>query len=113
MSQKQLLPGEQYPLPMRVGGAPITADEALGVLRRKHRVAARNPKCTVTIPDQLPDDGETAAFNFRLPARLMAHVNARAEMERESLTSVVKRLLTAYAEGSPGTPVVEQPREDL
>jgi hypothetical protein len=113
-TEQPYLPGEEYPLPMRKGGHPITDAEALGVLRRNTRNAlAKRTKRTEgdepVIPTELPDPTVEKVQGFRLPARLLARMAARAEMEGRSLTAVAERLFGAYASGSPGTPVNEAP----
>lgn len=111
------LPGEEEALEFRLGGEPITPDEALGVARRMARVhaayaeARNNP--APPVPDALPpaDAGPVPAA-YRLPPRLLSFVRAKAEMEGTTVTAVIIEALTAYANSVPGARVeYRMPRE--
>ncbi len=97
------LPGEDAPLAMRPGGAPITPEEALGVARRVARVArARGRLVRLDAVDELPPEEATL-----VPAayRLLHAVRAKAEMEGRSVTAVLTEALQAYADSPPAATV--------
>lgn len=103
------LPGELKPLDWVPGRGPITADEALGVMRRRRRVElAGHPKSPGSrggVPDELPPaSAPKKASVFRFPPRVMAFAHARAELEGVPLTAVLEELLRAYAESAPQRP---------
>lgn len=105
----EALPGELKPLDWYEGRGPITADEALGVMRRRRRVElAGVPKSRgkrAGVPSELPPAvGPKKASVFRLPERTMAFAHARAEMEGIPLTTAIEEMLRAYAEGAPEEP---------
>ncbi len=111
----EALPGELKPLDWFEGRGPITADEALGVMRRRRRVElAGVPKSRgrrAGVPDDLPaEGGPKKASVFRLPERTMAYAHARAEMEGVPLTTVIEEMLREYAAGVPDAPDVVEER---
>src|SRR5690606_31563470 len=86
------LPGEDAPLAMRPGGAPITPEEALGVARRVAR--ARGRLVRLDAVDELPrEDATLVPAAYRLPPRLLHPVRAKAEMEGRSVTAVLTEAL--------------------
>ncbi|GAB2972929.1 hypothetical protein [Actinotalea caeni] len=101
------LPGEDAPLAMRPGGAPITPEEALGVARRVARVArARGRLVRLDAVDELPpEDATLVPAAYRLPPRLLHAVRAKAEMEGRSVTAVLTEALQAYADSPPAATV--------
>lgn len=105
----EALPGELKPLDWYDGRGPISADEALGVMRRRRRVElAGVPKSRgkrAGVPEELPAAvGPKKASVFRLPERTMAFAHARAEMEGVPLTTVIEEMLRDYAAGDPDSP---------
>lgn len=109
------LPGELKPLDWVEGRGPITADEALGVLRRRRRVdlagQPKSPGPRGGVPDDLPpESAPKKASVFRFPPRAMAFAHARAELEGVPLTAVLEEMLAAYADGPPGRPEDVQER---
>ena len=99
-------PGEDGPLPMRVGGEPITDAEALGVARRIARLqAAQGRKLTALAePAELPRwDARPVQAAYRLHPRLLMRVRAKAEMEGRTVTDVVEEALEGYAASPPGS----------
>lgn len=90
---------------------PITADEALGVARRLGRLELERGRAgqRAGIPEELPPPGALRSSTFRLDARVLAHVRARAEAEGLGVTDVVRAALQAYATGRPGTPTTYEP----
>ncbi|NCT91988.1 hypothetical protein GXB85_13655 [Cellulomonas sp. APG4] len=99
------LPGEDGPLPMRRGGAPITDDEALGVARRLARVQVAHGRrlTSLSAPTELPAPDTRIQSAHRLPARLLMRVRAKAEMEGRTVTSVIEDALREYADSVPGS----------
>ena len=99
------LPGEDAPLPMRFGGAPVTDQEALGVARRLARAqTAQGRKLSnLAEPTVLPPaDARLVQSAHRMPPRLLMRARAKAEMEGVTLTSVITAALEAYASSPPG-----------
>src|SRR5690606_41152175 len=80
------LPGEDAPLAMRPGGAPITPEEALGVARRVARVARAHGRLVrLDAVDELPpEDATLVPAAYRLPPRLLHAMRAKAEIDRKS-----------------------------
>ncbi len=104
------LPGEDAPLPRRLGGEPVTADEALGVLRRHTRAQANRTGKAADVPETLPSaTAPKVATLFRLPPRTMAFVRAKAEAEGATVTTIVEEALEAYARTPPGSRVSYTP----
>lgn len=106
--QDMIFPGEDAPLPMRIGGQPITDAEALGVARRYVREQNETSGKNEPVPDELPlpsEPGRTPIESFRLPRRRKWRARARAEMEGKSLTEVINEALEAYGNSSPGSVV--------
>lgn len=100
------LPGEDGPLLMRRGGAPITNAEALGVARRQARLQLQHGRKVVGgIPEALPGPDERVQAAWRLPQRLLMRARAKAEMEDATLTAIVEAALDAYVEAPPGAVV--------
>lgn len=102
------LPGEDGPLEMRHGGAPITPDEALGVARRWARVARGQGRRlrNLDLPNELPlPDATLVPAAYRLPPRQLMFVRAKAEMEGRTVTDIVTEALQGYAESAPGARV--------
>lgn len=107
-TEEKVLPGEDAPLEMRYGGAPVSPDEALGVSRRMARTAkSRGRKLThLDVPAELPPpDATLVPAAYRLPPRLLMLVRAKAEMEGTTVTQVITEALEAYAASSPGAKV--------
>lgn len=101
-----MLPGEAEPLPRRLGGEPITAEEALGVARRAARTQAERSGKPIEIPESLPSaTAAKVAVLYRLPPRTMAFVRAKAEVEGATVTTIVEEALEAYARTPPGSRV--------
>ena len=107
----RVLPGEDDILPMRWGGDPITAEEALGVSRRHARVLAQRGRRHINaVVDELPDsDSPLVAIGLRLPPRLMAFTRAKAEMEGRTVTQIIEWALEKYIASPPGSTVRYDP----
>lgn len=102
------LPGEDGPLEMRHGGAPITPEEALGVSRRWAKVARGQGRrlTNLDVPDELPlPDAKLVPAAYRLPPRLLMFARAKAEMEGRTVTHVITEALQGYADSAPGARV--------
>ncbi|MFG1928918.1 hypothetical protein [Cryptosporangium sp. NPDC048952] len=85
----------------------MTDDEALGVAIRRYRTERAKGKSRpgTTEPDALPPhDAPKVDVQKRLTSRVMALVNARAELEGINTTSVVDEHLLRYALGVPEDP---------
>ena len=63
-----MLPGEAERLPKRLGGEPITADEALGVLRRHARAQAERSGKAPELPEVLLRRSSAVPEGWRLCA---------------------------------------------
>ena len=103
-----MLPGEDAPLPLRLGGQPVRDDEALGVARRWVRESNERLGRTEEPPTELPlpsESGITPLASFRVPRRTIMFARAKAEMESRSLTEVVREMLAAYNRSEPGAKV--------
>lgn len=101
------LPGETAPLQFELGRGPITEDEALGVARRHARreITMGRLNSKTVVPDVLPaEDANRVSSIYRLPPRVVAVAKARAEMEGDTMTAVIERLLREYAAGTPTAP---------
>lgn len=104
----ELLPGEDGPLPMRHGGAPISDAEALGVARRLARLQAdrgRRLTALAEVDELPPPDAVLVQSAHRLPPRLLMRVRAKAEMEGVTVSSIIEASLKEYADSPPGSKV--------
>jgi hypothetical protein len=111
--EDQALPGELRPLTYQEGRQePVTAEEALGVMIRRHRTDQVNGRTRGETPTALPASDESKAGVLqRLPPLLMAFVRARAEIEGTNPTAVTEETLIRYALGVPQAPHVVKARQ--
>jgi len=101
-----LLPGEDGPLPLEVGGPPVTDDEVLGVWRRWVRESNERLKRDEPLPTELPlpnPGGKTPLWSFRVPLLTILRARARADRERISLADVVNDFLEQYGRAEVGS----------
>lgn len=106
------LPGEDAPLPLRRGGPPPTADEALGTARRMARERAARRGVEPELPDSLPfleTSGTTPILSIRTPRRMWWFGHAKADMEGRSLSDAMREALSAYGASPPGSEVLYVP----
>lgn len=94
-------PGEEDRLAMRMGGHPITDEEAVGVQRRMIRTGGKKGPLPTEIPYRL--DGARPILAVRIDEAVQWKARARAEMEGTTLARIVDQFLSAYAASSPGS----------
>ena len=101
---------------MRIGGPPLTDDEALGVARRIARTfAARQAPNSMRSLNAMaetetwPDPNKTTQAAWRLPVALLWRLRAKAEVEGITTTQVVRQALEAYVASPPGSRVKYTP----
>ncbi|MBB5474608.1 hypothetical protein HF998_00460 [Cellulomonas hominis] len=102
----EMLPGEAGPLPMEVGGPPVTEAEVLGVWRRWVREDNERRGRNDPLPTELPrpnEKGKTPMFSFRAPMLRMLRARARADREQVSLSVVINDFLERYGQGELGS----------
>ena len=108
----KMLPGEQAPLPPRVGGAPPTEQEALGTARRMAREQAARQGKQLELPETMPfkeTSGTTPLLSVRVGKRTLWFGHAKADMEKRSISDVVREALDAYGQTPPGSRMVFVP----
>jgi len=102
----ELLPGEAAPLPMEVGGAPVSDAEVLGVWRRWVRLSNERASVPEELPTALPlpnPGGKTPMWSFRMPLIKVLRARARADREGVSLKQVVEDYIDLYGRSEIGS----------
>jgi hypothetical protein len=102
----ELLPGEAAPLPMTIGGPPVSDAEVLGVWRRWVRQSNERLGRDEELPTALPlpnPGGKTPMWSFRIPLLRMLRARARADREGRSLADVISDFLELYGTSEIGS----------
>lgn len=108
-SPAELLPGEDAPLPRRIGGNPPTEFEALGTARRMAREQAARRNVAPDLPDSLPfreTSGTTPLLSVRVPKRDLWFAHAKGDMEDRTVSDVVRDAVHEYGKTPPGSRLV-------
>lgn len=111
-SAARALPGEDAPLPRRIGGSPPTEEEALGTARRMAREQAARRGVEPELPEALPfreTSGTTPLLSIRAPKRDLWFGHAKADMEDRTVSDAVREFLNEYGKTPPGSRLVFVP----
>lgn len=111
-SAAEPLPGEDAPLPRRIGGNPPTELEALGTARRMAREQAARRGVAPELPESLPfreTSGTTPILSIRAPKRDLWFGHAKADMEDRTVSDFVREALHEYGQTPPGSKLVFVP----
>lgn len=111
-SAAEPLPGEDAPLPPRIGGKPPTELEALGTARRMAREQAQRRGVEPELPEALPfreTSGTTPLLSVRVPKRDLWFGHAKADMEDRTVSDVVRETVNEYGKTPPGSRMVFVP----